>query len=155
MIQGQAGVDLSKAGTPAPDVEFVTPDGETVRISDFEGRPVLLNLWASWCAPCIKELPTLGALAEANRQGGLAVVPVSQDMGSKTSVDAFLKSKGIGEFAAYHDPKMGLTSALGIEVMPTTVLYDAQGREVWRYIGDLDWTGEEAAKLLEQAYPKQ
>ena len=66
-------------------------------------------------------------------------------------VDAFLADKKIGRFAAYHDPEMALAGALGVQVMPTTLLYDADGRELWRYIGDLDWTGAEAAKLLAEA----
>jgi hypothetical protein len=63
-------------------------------------------------------------------------------------VEAFLGERDIGRFAAYHDEKMELTSALNVQVLPTTILYDAQGKEVWRYVGDLDWTGEEATKLL-------
>jgi hypothetical protein len=63
-------------------------------------------------------------------------------------VDAFLGERDIGRFAAYHDPDMKLTAALGVQVMPTTILYDAAGKEVWRYVGDLDWTSQEATKLL-------
>ena len=57
----------------------------------------------------------------------------------------------ISRFAAFHDPEMALSSALGVQVMPTTILYDSAGKEVWRYIGDLDWSGPEAAKLLSEA----
>jgi hypothetical protein len=81
------------------------------------------------------------------------VIAVSQDMAPKASVDAFLEGKGIARFAAYHDDEMNLTGALGVEVMPTTVLYDASGKEVWRYVGDLDWTSEEAAKMIAEASP--
>ena len=145
------GVDRSQAGKPTPDVTFRNPDGGEFTLAEFEGRPVLVNLWASWCAPCIKELPTLQRLEEAQaKDGQLAVIAVSQDMGPKPSVDAFLTSKQIARFAAYHDPEMDLSSALGVQIMPTTVLYDAEGKEVWRYIGDLDWTGAEAKVLLSE-----
>jgi thiol-disulfide isomerase/thioredoxin len=143
------GVDRGHKGQPAPTVKFKDPDGGDFDLTKFRGTPVLVNLWASWCAPCIRELPTLQELEAAQAdEGKLGVIAVSQDMAPQGSVEAVLGERDIGRFAAYHDPDMGLTSALGIQIMPTTILYDAQGKEVWRYVGDLDWTGEEAKKLL-------
>jgi thiol-disulfide isomerase/thioredoxin len=149
------GVDRRNKGKPAPaNVQFNNPDGGPISFASFRGGPLLINLWASWCAPCVKELPTLQKIEEAQAlEGKLAVIAVSQDMAPKASVDAFLQSKGISRFAAFHDPEMGLSSALGAQVLPTTILFDGQGREVWRYVGDLDWTSEEAAKLLAEAGP--
>ena len=143
------GVDRSHKGELAPDVVFQDPSGEDTRIAGFTGRPVLVNLWASWCAPCVKELPTLEALARGNDT--LEVVAVSQDTGPHVSVAAFLKTHKIAGLEAFHDPKMALSGALGVEVLPTSILYDGQGKEVWRYTGDLDWTGEEASRLLAEA----
>jgi thiol-disulfide isomerase/thioredoxin len=149
-----AGLDRSHAGTPAPDVTFANPDGGDFTLARSRGTPVLVNLWATWCAPCVKELPTLQKLDERHAvDGDLGIIVVSQDMAPKASVDAFLKSKGI-VLRSFLDPEMTLTGALGVEVMPTSVLYDAQGKEVWRYVGDLDWTGPEAAKLLAEVAPK-
>ncbi len=147
------GVDRSHKGALAPDVPFLNPDGGEISLADFGGVPVLVNLWASWCAPCIKELPTLQKLEEAQiRDGLLGVISVNQDdQAPRLSVEAFLTDRKIGRFAAYRDPEMGLSVALKIRTMPTSVLYDAEGREVWRYIGDLDWTGAEANKLLAEA----
>ena len=146
------GVDRSHKGKPAPAAEFKDPDGGEISLADFKGTPVLMNLWATWCAPCVKELPTLDRLASSFRKDGtLGVIAVSQDMGPHTSVEAFLADKGIQDLGAYQDAKMGLSGALGAEVLPTSILFDAQGREVWRYVGDLDWTGPEAAKLLSEA----
>ncbi|HYC95996.1 MAG TPA: TlpA disulfide reductase family protein [Sphingomicrobium sp.] len=143
------GVDRSHKGEGAPGVKFNDPDGGKFDLTKFKGTPVLVNLWASWCAPCIKELPTLQQLEQAQaKEGKLGVIAVSQDMAPQGSVEEFLAERDLGRFAAYHDADMNLTSALNIQIMPTTILYDAQGREVWRYVGDLDWTGEEAAKLL-------
>src|SRR5687767_11516293 len=73
----KAGIDRTKAGSAAPDVEFIDSKGETVTLADFAGTPVLLNLWASWCAPCVKELPTLSALGQSNGER-LKVLAVSQ-----------------------------------------------------------------------------
>lgn len=143
------GLDQSHKGQPAPDVAFVDPDGEEIRLADFRGTPVLVNLWATWCAPCVKELPTLNALARRHdKDGAPGVIAVSQDMGPHGSVEAFLAKLKVDDLGAYHDPTMALSGALDAQVLPTTILYDAQGREVWRYVGDLDWTSEEAARLL-------
>jgi thiol-disulfide isomerase/thioredoxin len=155
--QGEAkGVDRSHKGEAAPTVKFNNPDGGEFDLTKFKGTPVLVNLWASWCAPCIKELPTLQELEQAQaNEGKLGVIAVSQDMAPQGSVEAFLGERDIGRFAAYHDEEMRLTDALKIQVMPTTILYDAEGKEVWRYVGDLDWTGEEAAKLLAELEPSK
>ena len=148
------GVDRSRQGKAAPDTRFNDPDGGEISLADFGGVPTLVNLWASWCAPCVKELPTLQKLEEAQAQDGrLGVIAVSQDMAPKASVDAFLASKKISRFAAFHDPAMALSSALGAQGLPTSILFDADGREVWRYVGDLDWTSTEAAKLISEARP--
>jgi thiol-disulfide isomerase/thioredoxin len=113
---------------------------------------VLVNLWATWCGPCIKELPTLEKLSDAHlKDGQLGVIAVSQDMAPQSSVIAFLAAHKIDGLGAYQDPEMRLSGALGVQVMPTTVLYDRQGREVWRYVGDMDWTSAEAKKLLAEA----
>jgi thiol-disulfide isomerase/thioredoxin len=143
------GVDRSHRGKPAPDVNFSDPDGEDTSIAELSGKPTLVNLWATWCAPCVKELPTLNRLAGAHRNDAeLQVVAISQDMGPHPSVVAFLESHKIDNLPPYQDAKMGLSGALGAEVLPTSILFDAQGREVWRYTGELDWTGPEAARLL-------
>ncbi|MCY7279459.1 MAG: TlpA family protein disulfide reductase [Sphingomonas bacterium] len=148
------GVDRSRKGEAAPAVTFKNPDGGVFNLTKFKGGPVLVNLWASWCAPCVKELPTLQKLEERQaKDGKLRVIAVSQDMAPKASVDAFLASKQISRFAAFHDPDMALSSALGVQVMPTTILYDKTGKEVWRYTGDLDWSGPQAAKLLAEISP--
>ena len=150
--QSAKGLDRSHKGEPAPVVKFKNPDGGDFDLAKFKGGPVLVNLWASWCAPCIKELPTLQELEQShNVDGTLGVIAVSQDMAPQGSVEAFLAERDLGRFAAFHDAEMKLTDALGIQIMPTTILYDSQGKEVWRYVGDLDWTGEEAKKLLSEA----
>jgi thiol-disulfide isomerase/thioredoxin len=146
------GVDRSHKGQPAPDTVFNDPDGGEISLAEFRGVPTLVNLWATWCAPCVKELPTLDRLSESYaKDGSLGVIAVSQDSGPHPSVVAFLEMHKIRDLGAYQDSKMGLSGALGVEVMPTTILFDANGKEVWRYVGDLEWTSEEAARLLAEA----
>jgi thiol-disulfide isomerase/thioredoxin len=148
----EKGVDRGHQGQPAPDTVFHDPDGGDIRLADFKGTPVLVNLWATWCAPCVKELPTLDKLAEAQVvDGRLGVIAVSQDMAPQGEVNEFLAKLGIKHAGAYHDETMGLSGALGVEVMPTTILFGSDGTEIWRYVGDLDWTGAEATKLLSEA----
>ena len=143
------GFDLSHKGKPAPDTIFNDPDGGDISLADFKGGPVLVNMWATWCAPCVKELPTLDKLAATHRvDGQLGVIAVSQDFGPQPSVTAFLDKLKVQDLGAYHDPKGALMTAAGAEVLPTTILFDAEGKDVWRYVGDLDWTSAEAAKLL-------
>lgn len=147
--EGIKGVHRNFAGKPAPSTVFNDPIGRAVKLADFKGKPVLVNLWASWCAPCVKELPTLDQLA---RTGRVEVLAVSQDSGPHASVVAFLKEHRIATLKSYQDPNMGLSGALGPDtVLPTSILFDARGKEVWRYIGDEDWTSGNAAKLLSEA----
>jgi thiol-disulfide isomerase/thioredoxin len=146
------GIDRSHKGQPAPKATFNDPDGGEMNLADFRGVPVLVNLWATWCAPCVKELPTLDKLAQAHDvDGELGVVAISQDRGPHASVVAFLKHHKIRDLGAYQDPDMGLSGALHADVLPTSVLIDANGREVWRYVGDMDWTSAEAARMLSEA----
>ena len=148
-VGAQAGLDRSHRGQAFPDAVIKDPDGEEMALDEFKGVPTLVNLWATWCAPCVKELPTLDALAAKHRDGGqLGVVAISEDMGPHGSVVAFLDKLGVKDLGAYQDPEMKLSDAFGAQILPTTILYDAQGHEVWRYTGDLDWTGPDAAKLL-------
>lgn len=143
------GLDRSHSGRPAPNSVLRDADDEPASLAEATGKPLLVNIWATWCAPCVKELPTLDALSR--RPGAPRVIAVSQDMAPRASVDAFLKRYRIGNLEAWHDPAMSLSGALGAQVLPTTVYYDSQGRELWRYVGDLDWTGAEAARLLAEA----
>ena len=141
------GVDRTHKGTAAPKLSFNDPKGSETSLAAFAGKPTLVNLWASWCAPCIKELPTLDSLARSEG-GKLNVVAISQDDALHASVEAFLQTHKIRTLQSYQDPKSHLLYGMGAEVLPTSVLFDANGKEVWRYVGDQDWTSPAAAKLL-------
>lgn len=148
-------LDRSHKGTPAPDAAFANGDGEQTTLAEVaDGKPLLVNLWASWCAPCVKELPTLDKLSQTP---GVAVqvAAVSQDSGPHASVEAFLKSHKIANLEAYQDKDMHLSGALNAQVLPTSVLFDANGKELWRFVGDRDWISPESAKLLAEAAPKR
>jgi thiol-disulfide isomerase/thioredoxin len=145
-------IDRSHAGEIAPTIEFTDPDGEPVSLADFRGQPLLLNLWATWCAPCVVEMPALDALAA--RGDAIRVLAVSQDMeGQEAKVAAFFEERRLKSLEPYQDKQLGLMEKLNAEVLPTTLLYDSEGREVWRVTGAFDWTGAEATKLLAEARP--
>jgi thiol-disulfide isomerase/thioredoxin len=140
--------DTQFAGTPAPDLPLeTTAEGATETIADIlkanPGKPVLVNLWATWCAPCLKELPTLDRLA-AETKGKLVVVPLSQDMeGWRKVSDAFTPAK-YPNLSTRVESQMQFGFKLGARGLPLTILYGADGKEVWRYAGDRDWSSPES-----------
>lgn len=141
-------IDRSQRGASAIDATFVAPDGKPVKLADFRGKPVLLNLWATWCAPCVKELPRLDALA-ARLGDHVKVLAVSQDM-EPAKVAPFVAARQLHALTPYTDPAMNLS--LGYRVnLPTTILIDAKGKEVWRVSGAMDWTAPEVRKLIDEA----
>ena len=143
-------LDRSFAGTAAPTSSFEDPSGSLVSLESFRGKPVLVNLWATWCAPCVAEMPTLDALA-AREGDKLEVLTISQDLQGQDKVDAFFEQRGFSLLEPYIDPEMILMTQLRIDTLPTTILYDADGREVWRMTGKEDWEGARAAGLLQEA----
>jgi thiol-disulfide isomerase/thioredoxin len=140
-------LDRSRAGNLAPATGFEDADGKPVNLADFRGRPLLVNLWATWCPPCIAEMPTLDALA-AREGDRLKVLTVSQDLDGRDKVEAFFAKQGYRNLETWLDPKMTLMEVLKVDTLPTTILYDARGREVWRVVGMEDWASGRAALLL-------
>lgn len=143
-------VDRSKAGTAAPDFAFAGAAGSDSTLQDFAGKPVLVNLWATWCTPCVAEMPTLDRVAATYAPRGLQVLTISQDQGGADIAGFFAKQK-LQKLKPWLDAenKFGFFYATGM--LPTSVLYDAQGKEVARVIGAMDWEGEEAKALIEEA----
>lgn len=140
------GFDGAQAGSAAPSAAFEAPDGRPARLSDFRGRPVLVNLWATWCAPCVAEMPALDRLAQ--RAGdGLVVLTVSQDLEGRRVVDPFFARGQFRRLQPYVDPRNELPLALGAAGLPMSILYDASGREVWRLAGEWDWDRIDPAAL--------
>lgn len=143
-----AKLDRSHKGEAAPAFPFVDAQGKKHTLADFRGKPVLLNLWATWCAPCVKEMPTLDALA-AREGDRLQVLTISQDFDA-AKVAPFFAEKKFRKLQPYRDPDLAFSTQLGVN-LPTTILYDAAGREIFRMSGDADWSGDAAAKLIAEA----
>lgn len=143
-------IDMSHKGVEAPAMPFLGPDGGPATLTKFRGKPFLVNLWATWCAPCIAEMPALDKLA-AREKDRLQVIVVSQDMQGKKVVDPYFAKAKFVMLQPYLDKENVLPLALKSETLPTTLLYDAQGKELWRIYGAYDWNGAAASKMLKDA----
>jgi len=144
-------VSRDQAGEPLPEFTVTDPAGNTLDLASLEGRPVLLNLWATWCAPCVVEMPMLDALAQ-DMAGELRVVTVSQDIRGAEKVEPFFDERGFERLEPWLDPDSELAVRMSEGgQLPLTVLYDAQGREVLRIAGGYEWDGEEARALIGEA----
>ena len=142
--------DRSYAGAPLPDFTFADPADKKLHLPELKGQPTLVNLWATWCAPCVTEMPLLDRLA-ADMQGKLRVVTISQDMQGADKVSPFFAERKFTHLEPWLDTENDLAFHFGGANLPLTILYDAQGREVWRIAGDLDWSGQKARGLVAEA----
>jgi thiol-disulfide isomerase/thioredoxin len=146
-------VDRSHTGKPASKAMFTGPDDGAVQLSQFRGRPVLVNLWATWCGPCIKEMPSLDRLA-GEAPGGLTVVAVAQDIQGAAVVDPWMAAAGLVHLQAYLDPANALLGDYN-SPLPITIYLDKEGRELWRVTGAFDWQSDAAQKLLREGWQKE
>jgi thiol-disulfide isomerase/thioredoxin len=135
---------------PAPDVAVTTREGEPVRLSDFRGRPVLLNIWATWCAPCVAEMPALEALAAERAGTPLAIMAIAEDRRGEAAVGPFVAQHRLKRLRIYLDPKSDVSHAFGVDAIPTTILIDREGREVGRLAGAAEWDGPAARRLIDR-----
>jgi thiol-disulfide isomerase/thioredoxin len=129
-------------------------DGTSAKLKTLAGgKPMLVNLWATWCAPCIQEMPTLDALAK-REAGKLVVVVASQDLEGVKSVKPWWAMHHFSTLQPYLDPDSKLASAFSegeSTSLPMTVLFDKDGHEVWRVQQGMDWTGDVARRHLAEA----
>ena len=139
---------LEKEPKTAPVVHFADPKGTRYALDAFRGRYVLLNLWATWCGPCVNELPSLARLSRF--APGVRVVAV--DTGDKDDVDAaaFLKEHDAGNLIAYRDNEKVMMRSFVAISLPMTVLIDPQGRIVAKASGPADWGSPEAVKYFKR-----
>ena len=143
-------LDRTHAGAALPEVTVTDPAGTKLNLAEASGKPMLLNLWATWCAPCVVEMPMLDAIA-GEMGDRLRVVTVSEDMKGEEVVAPFFEQKGFANLPHWMDPEMDLAFGFGGGAsLPLTVLYDAEGKEVWRMIGGFDWSSDEARALIEE-----
>lgn len=147
IVEQMGAIDRSHKGEAPPTLAFEGPDGKPASVPGVLSGPTLINLWATWCAPCVAEMPTLEALAASKT---VRVVAVSQDLDGMAKVAPFFAKMGLKALEPYRDVNAGLSVAYQAN-LPTTILYGSDGREVWRMTGGMDWTSETAKKLIAEA----
>jgi thiol-disulfide isomerase/thioredoxin len=140
-------IDRTRKGSELPDFTLRDPVGGEIQLKTLKGKPLLINLWATWCAPCVAELPALDRLAA---RGRVKILTVSQDMVQPEKIAPFLQRLGATRLEPWLDPE----NDLGFHyqaTLPTSIFYDAQGREVWRVTGPREWDDAETQTLLDEA----
>jgi thiol-disulfide isomerase/thioredoxin len=150
-----AAINLAPEPQKLPDLAFKDAGGEPRKLADFKGRTVLLNLWATWCVPCRKEMPALDALQAKLGGDKFQVVAVNIDTRNLDKPKAWLDEVGIKGLGYYADPSAKVfqdLKAIGMALgMPTTLLIDAQGCELGTLAGPAEWASDDAIKLIETA----
>ncbi len=136
------------APKPMPEVSFIDSDGRELGLGDFRGKFVLVNLWATWCGPCRREMPSLDRLQARLSGSDFTVLALSQDRKGVAIVEKFLAQIGTWNLAIYVDSSARSARRLGAIGLPTTVLLDRQGQIIGRLIGSAEWDSDEAARLI-------
>ncbi len=136
---------------PIADLRFQDGEGKLLSIGQWKGRVVLINLWATWCGPCRKEMPDLAKLQKALGSKDFEVVAISVDRKGVAASAAFLEETGAANLKLYVEPTTAILNDLQALGLPATVLIDRQGREIGRLLGPADWASPEALTLIKAA----
>ncbi|MBE1285784.1 MAG: redoxin family protein [Rhodobacteraceae bacterium] len=132
---------------------FLADDGGTATLGDYKGKVVLLNFWATWCAPCRKEMPQIAELQEEFGGDKFEVLTLATGRNSPTGIQKFFDENGIENLPRHQDPKQAVAREMGIIGLPITILLNSEGQEIARLIGDAEWNSDSAkaiiAKLIE------
>ena len=153
-----AAVNIAKRGLKVPDLAFKDADGKPVTLDQFRGRTVLVNLWATWCVPCRKEMPALDALEAKMGGSDFQVVAINIDTRDAEKPKAFLKEIGVAKLAYFADADAKVfqdLKAIGRAFgMPTTMLIDRNGCEIGTIAGPAEWASDDALRLIKAALGK-
>jgi peroxiredoxin len=134
---------------PASDFYLRDLNNKLVRLSDFKGKVVLLNFWATWCPPCLKEMPSMEKLYQSHKDKGLEIVAVSVDTASKAKVRAFVEKLGL-TFPILHDRDSLISRLYNNPGVPSSYLIDKQGKLTYRVLGEYDWFSEKAKSTIDK-----
>ncbi len=134
---------------PAPELSFTSRGGKALSLADFRGRFVLVNLWATWCGPCVREMPSLDRL-QAQLGDRLSVLAISEDRGAGHVVEPFLDKLGLRRLAVYLDPDSAAQQAFAIRGLPTSFLIDRDGRILASLEGAAEWDAPSMVARLER-----
>jgi len=143
----------SSPSRPAPQVGFMNLTGKTVNLGDFAGKLVLVNLWATWCAPCRHEMPSLERL-QGRLGDKIAILAISEDMGGSKAVLPFVTKLGLKTLGIYIDPKSVVGRAFEVDGLPTSILIDRRGRVLGRVEGEAMWDSPKMLAIIEPLLAK-
>ena len=143
--------ELTKPPKALPEISFTTADNKPLTLAAYNGKVVLVNFWATWCAPCVSEMPSLDQLQKKMGKDKFVVLPLSLDGPTRTKVVPFYQDKKLAELGIYFDKGRKAMQALGVTVLPTSILVDTSGRELGRIEGEADWSTPEALALMKAA----
>jgi len=132
----------------ASDIPFLTENGAQKTLDDYKGRYVLVNLWATWCAPCRAEMPSLSTLKSTIGGSNFDVVTIATGRNTPAAIEKFFAAKGIGNLPTYRDPKQKLARDMAVLGLPASILISPEGREIGRLLGDANWSDAAALNLL-------
>ena len=138
-----------------PDLQFTDDAGQTRTLTDFHGKVILLNLWATWCYPCRKEMPSLDRLQASLGGPDFEVVPLSIDRGGADAVKKFYAENGIQHLPIHIDQTGKAVFTLAAPGLPTTFVVDREGREIGRFIGPAEWDTPEMITFLKSVIAVQ
>jgi len=136
-------------GEPLPEAVFFDAEDTPMGFADFRGKHVLVNLWATWCPPCLKEMPALDELQSHYSERAFEVVAICSQCESLDAIRGFFASKNIHNLAVYTDPRLEILSVLNVRGLPTSILLDPAGKELGRMEGDAEWASPEAKRLVQ------
>ena len=149
-VDEMAGFQVLTPPIPTEGLEFLDKDGQSLKLSAFHGRVVLINFWATWCAPCLAEMPSLNRLQIALGGEDFQVITIATGRNETADIDSFFTNQNISHLTRYRDPNLRLALALGAGSLPTTVLMDRDGFIIARLQGEADWDSEAALGLIER-----
>jgi thiol-disulfide isomerase/thioredoxin len=132
---------------PVPKVDFTDAAGRAVSLDGFAGKLVLVNLWATWCAPCRREMPSLEQL-QTRLGDKLAILAISEDIGGSKAVAPFVAKLGLKALKVYLDPKNAVSQAFKVDGLPTSLLIDRRGRVLGRVEGEADWVSPKMLAVI-------
>jgi thiol-disulfide isomerase/thioredoxin len=142
---------ITTPAKPVPDLEFLNAADHPMRLADLAGRVRLINLWATWCAPCVSEMPSLNRLQAMLPKDRFIVLAISLDGPSKPKVAPFYRDQDLDHLGIFYDKGKKAMSTLGVTLLPTSILVDPAGRELGRIEGDADWDAPESIALVKAA----